>query len=78
MVIVHASTDVLAGCDVSGKPRWFYQEVRTDRGAEGRSVSHSKIFDEGGRHLFTTIQDCAMRPRKGGNQVQQKGLIHRL
>lgn len=60
-VIFHTGAQSLATFDANGRERWFSQEVWTDRIGDSRCVHHSKIHDENGVHVATTIQDGLMR-----------------
>lgn len=45
----------------NGESKWFLQEVWSDRAADGRVMHHSRIWDDEGRHLATTMQDGLLR-----------------
>lgn len=62
VVFHNATQDHISTVDEqSGKSKWFTQEIWSDRGADGRVMHHSRIWDEKGRHVATTIQDGLLR-----------------
>lgn len=62
-VIFHGGEDLvdMQGGDEGPGGKWFCQEARTDRVADGRGVHHSRILDLEGRHIATTMQDGMIR-----------------
>ena len=62
-VVFHTTAESLAMYDDQGKERWFCQEVWTDRLEDGRGTHHSRIWDDQGRHIASTSQDCMIRIR---------------
>lgn len=59
-VVFHGGADLV---DMQGEEgtRWFVQEARTDRVADGRGMHHSRMMDMEGRHIATTMQDGLLR-----------------
>ncbi|KAI9784347.1 MAG: hypothetical protein M1839_002408 [Geoglossum umbratile] len=60
-VMFHMGAEALSMCDERGKDNWFCQEGWTDRVSDGRCLYHTRIWDENGRHVATTIQDGLMK-----------------
>ena len=52
--------------------RWFCQEIWTDRAADRRGTHHSRIWDERGRHVATTLQDGLLRLHFTGEEDVEK------
>lgn len=52
--------------------RWFCQEIWTDRAADRRGTHHSRIWDERGRHVATTLQDGLLRLHFEGEEDIEK------
>lgn len=55
------------------RERWFCQEVRTDRWADGRVLVHGRIFDvDTGRHVASTMQDGILKVDFGGEEEAER------
>lgn len=60
-VVFHGGADLVDAQTEDGTSKWFVQEARTDRVADGRGMHHSRILDLEGRHIATTMQDGMIR-----------------
>lgn len=69
-VVFHTGRQALAmdgGDKIEGQKgkergeRWFCQESWSDRAEDDRGMHHSRIWDESGRHVATTMQDGLIR-----------------
>lgn len=55
------------------RERWFCQEVRTDRWADGRVLVHGRIFDvDTGHHVASTMQDGILKVDFGGEGEMER------
>lgn len=43
--------------------KWLLRELRTNAGAEGRTYSESRLWDESGNMVACMTQQCIMRPK---------------
>lgn len=76
-VVFHLTDSALAMVDEGRRRRWMLQEAWTDRVADARVTHHSRLWDEGERHVATTFQDGMLRvsmdePRVGDGSREGK------
>ncbi|KAK0628001.1 hypothetical protein DIS24_g10904 [Lasiodiplodia hormozganensis] len=68
VVFPDADDDLVVGDE---RERWFCQEVRTDRWADGRVLVHGRIFDvDTGRHVASTMQDGILKVDFGAEEEE--------
>jgi acyl-CoA thioesterase len=60
-VVFHVGGEGLSFHDRSGQKRWFYQENKSERIADGRALHKGKIYSRDGVLVATTMQDGALK-----------------
>ncbi|KAI9872276.1 MAG: hypothetical protein M1830_001828 [Pleopsidium flavum] len=65
IVVLHVGTEELLMVDRKGEKRWFCQEAWTERSGGGRGLHVSRIWDEKGVHIGSTMQDGMVRLKRG-------------
>jgi acyl-CoA thioesterase len=62
-VILHFTGNELSMLDDEGAARWFCQEARVCRTADGRGTVDSRLWSDRYNHIGTTYQDALARAR---------------
>ena len=69
-VVFHTTGAALRMTDAEGNARWMLQEARTDRLEDDRVTHHSRIWDDAGKHVATTLQDGMLKlSRESGSKL---------
>ena len=75
-VVLHVGPEELAprddGPGGGGQEEWFCREAWTDRAADGRTVLHGRIYDEGGRHFASVMQDGLLKVEFEGEEGMRR------
>lgn len=74
-VVLHVGAEGLAALGQDGTARWFCQEARTERTGDGRGLHGSRIWDEGGVHVASTMQDGMLRAWRGYDEGTMRRLV---
>ena len=65
-VVFHVGAESLLMADEKDRKRWFCQEAWTERSGDGRGLHTSRLWDERGVHVGTTLQDGMVRLKREG------------
>lgn len=69
-VVLHVGAEGLRMVDGDGRERWFVQEAWTERTGGGRGMHNSRLWDESGVHVASTLQDGMVRVKQGAEAAK--------